>query len=119
MRIDVEGLNEVLSGLKVLEREVSDLDDAFRNIGEDTVSEARARAPMLTGRLAGSIQATNGNNEVTITAGSGLEYAGVQEFGWPGHNIEGQHYMYKSLDEANALQEIEGSIDEVIRRVGL
>lgn len=119
MRIDVDGLNEVLSAFKVLTHEVSDLDDAFRNIGENTVREARARAPMLTGRLAGSIQATNGNNEVTITAGSGLEYAEVQEFGWPGHNIEGSHYMYRSLDYDNALQEIEGSIDEVIRRVGL
>lgn len=119
MRIDVDGLTQAVSSFKVFEREVSDLNDAFRNIGADTVATARAKAPKLTGRLAGSIQATNGTNEVTITAGSGLEYAGVQEYGWAGHNIEGQHYMYRALDVGNALEEVDGSIDKVIRRLGL
>lgn len=120
MRIDVDGALEVANSIQVLAREVSNLDEAFSRIGEDIADRARARAPKLSGLLASTIQATNArNNEVTISAGNGLEYAGVQEFGWPQHNIEPHNYMYGSINFSSALEEVDGEIDNVIRRLDL
>lgn len=118
-RIELENVFQVVQSLNHMAREIENLDDAFSNIGEDFVREARARAPKLTGRLAGSIQANQPrNNKVEIIAGNGLRYAGVQEFGWAQHNIEGTNYMFGTLDanRLSAMQEIEGSVDDVIRR---
>lgn len=120
MRIDVDGIHAVSESIDVLAREVSNLDDALGRIGEDIASRARARAPKLSGLLASTIQATNArNNEVTISAGNGLEYAGVQEFGWAQHNIEPHNYMYGSINFSSALEEVDGEIDNVIRRLDL
>lgn len=120
--VQVKGLRETVRSLERLGTEVQDLKDAFKRIGNIVVKEAQARAPKLSGALAGSIKASNTKNKSNIRAGSAkVVYAGVQNWGWPAHSITGMHY----LDGAAAAkrQEVVHALDEelgsLIRKLDL
>jgi len=83
-----------------------DVDDTFddamepaaRAIGVLVASAARARTPVLSGRLRGTVRPT----VVDRTTGGvewGTPYGGVIHFGWAGHNIAPQPF---ARDAANA-----------------
>lgn len=115
IRIDVDGLDEVVRSLDAFAMEIRDL-NAFKEVGEDVARDARAKAPKLSGRLANSIQVTNNMNEVEIS--SNLIYSGVQEWGGY-HNIEGQHFMYKALANQNIEERVDENLDRTISLFGL
>lgn len=82
------------------------VDAAEREEGEATARGARSRAPVLRGRLRGSIRASGG----TVTAGGvGVPYAGPIHFGWPsrpnpargwrGGPIAPNPFLFDALDE--------------------
>jgi HK97 gp10 family phage protein len=59
---------------------------------------ASSNAPKVSGTLAASIRADASDTEIVV--GSDLVYAGVQEFGWAGHNIAAQPFLRPALEDS-------------------
>lgn len=118
----VEGLRETVRSLERLGTEVTDLKDAFKRIGNIVVQEAQQRAPKKTGALAGSIKPSNTKNKSNIRAGSArVPYAGVQEWGWPSHNITGQHYLSGAVGakQGEVVRALDDELRVLIRKLDL
>lgn len=121
-RIQVTGLRETIRSLERLGTEVKDLKDAFKRIGNLVVDDAQAGAPKKSGALAGSIRASNTKNRSTIRSGSAkVPYAGVQEWGWPRHNIEGSHYLVSAVErnQQTSVRALDDELRGLIRRLDL
>lgn len=94
-------------GLRKFQAELKAINIAFpaklrvanKKAAEIVAVEARTRAPVLSGRLRASIKASSGALSASVRAGSGEStvYAPVQEFGWPGHSIAPQPYLYPAI----------------------
>lgn len=97
-----------VSGLREIQRAVRDADPAVKRAVRDTLKEAaaivaeegRRRAPVRSGRLAGSIRpgATSTVGYVQAGTGARVPYAGVIEFGWRRHNIAPHPYLFPAAD---------------------
>lgn len=120
--VQVEGLREVVRTLEKAGVELSDLKGAFQRIGQNVAEDAKENVNNMTGRLAASIRPSRTKNKAVIRAGSArLPYAGVIEYGWPGHNIEAQEYLRGAVEdnEAESVQQLEDEIARMIERLGL
>lgn len=71
-----------------------------RDAAQLVADAARARAPRRSGRLAGTIRATATGSGGTVSAGGGIQYAGVQEYGWPRWHIRPRYYLTGGADAA-------------------
>jgi phage gpG-like protein len=90
--VKVEGARELRATMKRAGEDLSDLKEAHGKIG--AVVKAATHPPNLTGALAGSIRTSGTKTQAVIRAGGArVPYAGVQEWGWPSHNITGQGYL--------------------------
>jgi hypothetical protein len=94
--ITVKGVPELHRSLRTLENDLRDLSTVNADVARDLVAAVSARAPRKSGRLAGSFTATGSRDKAT--ASSSLDYAGVQEYGSAGHNIEGKHFAEAALE---------------------
>lgn len=120
--INIKGLRETIRSLEKLGTEVKDLKDVFRSIGNMVVEEAQSRAPKLSGALAGSIKASNTKNKSIVRAGSArVPYAGVQEWGWPKHNIAGTRYLSSAVEDKqkDVVRALDKELSGLIRRLDL
>lgn len=120
--VEVDGLREVVRSLERLGTEAKDLKDAFKRIGNIVVQDAQARAPKKSGALANSIKASNTKNKSNIRAGTGkVVYAGVQEWGWPRHGIEGSHYLASAVEakQGEVIRALDSELAGLIRRLDL
>jgi hypothetical protein len=88
--------------------DLKDLSAIHKQAAEMVASEARTRAPVLSGTLAGSIRARGTQTRgYVVVGGKRIPYAGPIHFGWPRHSISPQPFIYDALDERK---------DEVIAR---
>lgn len=95
--VNVKGVNEVVRSLKQYQGAIDDLKDANAAIGTKVSNTARATAPILTGKLAGTIRANRASHRVQIKAGgASVPYAGPIEYGWPQRNIQAQPYLRRA-----------------------
>lgn len=95
--VTIKGVNEVIRSLKQYQGAVDDLKDANAAIGNKVAVTAKATAPYLSGRLAGTVRANRAMKKVQIKAGgAAVPYAGVIEYGWPARNIEAQPYLRRA-----------------------
>lgn len=120
--VNIKGLRETVRSLERLGTEVKDLKDVFRSIGNIVVREAQSRAPKLSGALAGSIKASNTKNKSIVRAGSArVPYAGVQEWGWPAHNIAGTRYLSSAVQDKQreVVRELDRELFGLIRKLDL
>ena len=87
---------------------------ANKEAAEVVAKDARSRAPKLSGRLAKSIKAQASTRSAYVKAGTAarVPYAAVQEFGWPGHNIEPQPFIYPAIAAKN--DEVVEKYDELL-----
>lgn len=100
---DVEGLATFHATTRAAVKGLEDMDG--NEAGRVVQLRASAAAPKLSGALAGSIRVESSGSEVSIL--SGLIYAPVQEFGWPGHGIAAQPYMRPALlDSRSAVEAV-------------
>lgn len=119
-RIQVEGARELRRALKKAGDEAEDLKDAHQAAGEVVVTEAQSIVPTLSGRLGASIRASRAKAGATVKAGgAGVVYAGVQHFGWPGHNISPNPFLYTAIDNRRneVIEAYETAIDKITDRV--
>jgi hypothetical protein len=120
MQIRVEGADVLRRNLRRVHK---DLPKGMRlihaEISGPVAALARSRARRLSGRLAGSIRVRATTTMARIEAGRGLEYGGVQHWGWPGHNIEPDLFLTEAITEREAatIQLYERKLDEWVESV--
>jgi hypothetical protein len=120
IRVKVTGVDEVIAGLEHLARETSEMRGAFGEIAQVMQSEARSRVPISSGRLARTLRPSVTRKAARLSAGSGILYAGVQEYGWRRHNISPQPYIVPGADAAedDAVRILDREIEREIRFSG-
>lgn len=95
--IEVEGLNQVVRGLKRTGDNSEDLKKAFKTIATRGAQESKARAPRRSGALAASVRPANRSNAAVINAGNArVPYAGPIHWGWPRRNITAQPFIVET-----------------------
>lgn len=123
IRVDVDGVLQVNTALEGFKLKSSDLSNAWQAIGKDIETDAKTQVPVLTGRLLNSIRAGKAKSRAVVRAGraSMPPYAGVQHFGWPGHNIEAKPFLTTPLfaNKQNAVTKIQAELAKLIREFGL
>lgn len=72
---------------------------ATKAAAEVVAISAKGRAPKLTGRLASTIRVSSDGAYEAVTAGTGIEYAGVQENGWAAHSIAAHHFISGAVSD--------------------
>jgi len=88
-------------GADTLAATLDDAADALKDMeatgeaGALIASASRSVTPVLTGRLAASISSDDSANVSTVTANAGV-YAGVQHWGWAGHNIAASLFLLRT-----------------------
>lgn len=102
-----------------LRRRLRNLRQAWAQVGADMEDAAVPFVPVESGRLVDSLTVTAGPDGVEV--GSDLIYAGVQDRGWPAHNIEGFHFMDHAEEAGrdHAADLLAPEIQTLIDRVGL
>ena len=97
--VEVLGADRLASTLNRAASDLGDLGDTAAEVAESVASDARSRAPYVSGTLSRSIQVgMRRKNEARVVAGA--IYAGVIEFGWPRRNIAAQPYLRPAVDAA-------------------
>lgn len=92
--VTMQGAAQLRRTLKQAGADLQDMSDLHAEVGRVVVGEAHAWSPKRSGALDASIRAGRLRTGAIVRAGSGrVPYAGVQEWGWPGHNIRPQPYL--------------------------
>lgn len=106
--IKVTGLNQTVRALKDIGTPVKELNQAAKDAGEVVAVEARALAPVKTGRLRNSIRVASLQNRVVVRAGNNtaVPYAGPIHFGWFRRGIMPNPFFYKALNMPTVAKEV-------------
>lgn len=117
----ITGLRETVRNLERLGVEVEDLKAAFVAIADQVVDEASALVPVDTGALKGTIRPARTKNKAVVRAGTAgrVPYAGVINYG--GAGIAGTGFLTTpaNRDPAGKAQQIEDSLEDLIRKYDL
>ena len=99
---EIDGLNKLLRALEKLDEGAKDsFKEAGLKVGEFVAKRARGEAPVLTGRLQGTIRPVATRRGAKIRAGSArVPYAGPIHFGWRKRNIEPNKFLYRAVDKS-------------------
>jgi hypothetical protein len=120
-RIQVSGAKEFRAAMKKMGADLSDLTAINRRLAETVAKEARSGAPVLSGRLAGSVRPGATRTKGYVRAGGGgIPYAGVIHFGWPRHNISPQPFIYDALDDkrGEVIDTYDKYVEALVEKVG-
>jgi phage gpG-like protein len=120
--VRISGLKSTVRSLQKLGVEVTDLKAAFRKVADVVTGTARGLVHNQTGTLAANIRPGNSKNRATVRAGGArVPYAGVINYGWPGHNIQAQHFLERAAqqDEPRSVRLIDEELRAIIRKLDL
>jgi HK97 gp10 family phage protein len=120
-RVQIEGAKELRKALKRMGADVKDLTEINREAAETVASQARDRAPVLSGALRASIKSSATKTKGVVRAGGkAIPYAGVIHFGWPRHNIAPQPFIFDALDSRKdeVVGKYQDRIAALVERVG-
>jgi phage gpG-like protein len=70
-----------------------------QEVAGPVAAEAKRRVRKKSGRLQRSIRPSSTTTMARVQAGAGVVYAGVQHFGWPGHNIEANPFLTDAIQD--------------------
>jgi phage gpG-like protein len=120
VQVKITGVEQVIAQLEHLARETSEMRGAYGEIAQVMQSEARSRVPVASGRLAGTLRPSATRKAARLSAGSGIRYAGVQEYGWRRRNIAPQPYLVPGADAAedDAVRILDREVSREIRYSG-
>lgn len=115
--VDAAPVRAAFASLRV--RLETRLTRAWALIGARMESAAAPVVPIETGRLVDDLKATAG--PMGVVYASDLVYAGVQDRGWSGHNIEGHHFSDRAEDalRSGAVDVLAPAVQREIDAVGL
>jgi phage gpG-like protein len=117
---EVEGGRQLRKSLKDVEDGLADLKAAHAEAAGIVAEAARTGAPRRTGRLSGSIRPSGTKTAAIVRAGgSKIPYAGVQEYGWPGHNIPPQPYIVPAAHDTEStwIARYQDAVDRLLSKV--
>ena len=98
--VEVHGAKELRRALKRMDDRAQDMKDVHAKAGLLIADRAHKYVPQESGALAGTIRHDRRQTGASVLAGrSRVPYAGVIHFGWPGHNIEAQPFLYAALED--------------------
>lgn len=101
VRLDAKGLGRLARTLRQAGADMNDLKAAYKKAADIVKPEVRSLTPVRSGRLKRSVRSGATQRAGVVRAGSkSVPYAGVQNYGWPGHNIKAQYFMSGGLDAA-------------------
>ena len=89
MPVEVTGVPEAQAAIQGVVDDARSLGDVHRLISQAGIDAARARSPVGTGRLAGSIQGDSDDRQATLAVG--VAYWPYQEFGT--RHLRARRYM--------------------------
>ncbi len=101
-------------------RAMGDLKAAYKRAAEVVKPEVKDLTPVRSGRLRRTIRTGATQKAGVVRAGNGsVVYAGVINYGWPGHHIEPKWFMQDGLISAEA--EVDGifadAMDKAIQQI--
>ena len=107
--IQLKGASELARGLKKAGADMKDLRQVNKEAAQIVVPEAKSLAPHKSGKLAASVRA--GSKRVP--------YAGVINYGWPGHNIKPTHFANQAAKntEPQWTQLYADAVQKIINRI--
>lgn len=115
VRLNAKGLTRLARTLRQAGADMTDLKRAYRRMADAVKPEVSQAAPRKSGRLARSVRSSATQKGGVVRAGrASIPYAGVINYGWPGHNITGRHYMETGLDRAQ--DEVEDLFAQAIQQ---
>lgn len=98
VRYKIEGLGQTLRQLSKAGAEAEELRELMIQIGQLVARDARARAPVDTGRLSSTVRHGRGKTKAVIRAGGArAPYAGVIHYGWPARNIKPSEFLTRAV----------------------
>lgn len=102
--VQVDGARELRRTLRAAGDDLEDLKAANLQAAQIAATAARARAPRLTGQLAGDIRASGTKTAGTIRAGrKKIPYAGPIHWGWPARGIEARPYITEGAQATESI----------------
>jgi hypothetical protein len=99
--VTVKGLDRLLSTLRQAEADISDMVTAVDKTGALVAAEARRRAPVRSGRLAGSIFDSKERNLSAV--GSDVIYAPPIHWGWKARGISPNRFLYDAAQDTETI----------------
>lgn len=118
--LQLKGARELARGLKQAGADLKDLRQVNKQAAQLVVPEAKSLAPHKTGRLAASVRAGATQKAGVVRAGSKrIPYAGVINYGWPGHNIKPTRFATKAAKntEPQWTQLYADAVQKIIDRI--
>lgn len=120
IRLDAKGLGRLARTLKQAGADMGDLKAAYKRAAEVVKPEVKDLTPVRSGRLRRTIRTGATQKAGVVRAGNGsVVYAGVINYGWPGHHIEPKWFMQDGLISAEA--EVDGifadAMDKAIQQI--
>lgn len=120
VRLKVEGLSRTIRALSKAGADAQDMKALMHSIGNLVVHAAKA--PVLTGRLAGTVRAGKGKTKAVVRAGGArTPYAGVVYYGWPARNIAPNEFLNEALnrERSDILRALDEGLEELLRKNNL
>lgn len=120
--IKVDGARELRKALKAVDGGIADLKSVHADAAQIVEQRATQLVPRRSGLLAGSLRSSGQAAGGVVRAGrAAVPYAGVIHFGWPGHNISPQPFLYDALDDRTrqVIDVYEKRVNDLIDKHGL
>jgi HK97 gp10 family phage protein len=97
--IKVKGYKQAIRALQAIGVPAAEIKAAGSEAGEIVANEARALAPVRSGRLRNSIRVSKALTRVSVSAGNNrsVPYANPIHWGWFKRNIKPQPFFIKAL----------------------
>ena len=97
--VKVKGYKQAIKALQAIGVPASEIKAAGSEAGELVANQARALAPVRTGRLRNSTRVSKALNRVSVSAGNNrsIPYANPIHWGWFKRNIKPQPFFIKAL----------------------
>lgn len=121
LTVRVYGEGRVKRSFRSLAIRVRDLSPAWARVGASIKRTAIPFTPVKSGALVATIREQATRHGTTVIAGGGsVEYAGVQNYGWPARNIKAHHFLNRALElnQDTAGREALSTVERLGRRVG-
>lgn len=103
MQIRVEGASVLRRNLRKVHKDLPrGLKLIHQEIAGPVAALAKQKARRKSGRMAGTIRPKSTTTMARVEAGRGIEYGGVQHWGWPGHSISPNSFLTEAINERTA-----------------
>lgn len=120
--IKVDGAREIRRALRSVDGGVEDLKATHAEAAQIVERRAAQLVPRRSGLLSSTVRSTGQASGGVVRAGlSRVPYAGPIHFGWPGHNISPQPFLYDALDDRRqqVIDAYESRVNQLIKKHGL